>query len=221
MLNHQPLQMPFAPLNGPAEERRRFVYRSSPRTDSSRLERPEADPLAGWRQAVFGTGSSCQWGQLKWQQFVFLFCFSFSPFYSYKLYFLYVDVMEALMVRSILLNNLLFCFLIMSKCLNLSFPNLCLRGIRHRLTGPDRTSTEEWAQPCLVLLRLQEAILLSGHHNASNLSWKPATILLFCSAHRICTLWGAGLFFYAIGRSLMFVKLVWGLSCLNVIILTN
>lgn len=115
MLNHQPLQMPFAPLNGPAEERRRFVYRSSPRTDSSRLERPEADPLAGWRQAVFGTGSSCQWGQLKWQQFVFLFCFSFSPFYSYKLYFLYVDVMEALMVRSILLNNLLFCFLIMSK----------------------------------------------------------------------------------------------------------
>lgn len=75
------------------------------------------------------------------------------------------------------------------------FQNLCLWEIRQTVLvwEQDRTSTEEfwpgWAQSCLVVSRVQERTHFSGHHNASNLSWKPATMLWFCYAYRICTLW--------------------------------
>lgn len=93
-----------------------------------------------------------------------------------------------------------FFFKIMSfKCVNLyvkqtfSRTSACGRSDTDFLVWErDRTLTEELnrlAQSCWVVLCVQEGIHCSGHHNASNLSWKPATILSFCYACRICTLW--------------------------------
>lgn len=89
------------------------------------MELSVTESLTDWCQAAFGPAACWQFqlgGQKKWQRHTAataLLLFVCFPFYSYKLYFLYVYAREALMVRSILLNSLFF-FLTMSfKCINL------------------------------------------------------------------------------------------------------
>jgi len=145
----------------PAEERGGLyaVYIHSPTMNSTRLDSSASEspadgcPAACWYWSVERRGR---------QHTV--------PIYSDKLYFLYMDMMEALTVRSILLNNHSFFFLsffkIMSKCIK------SVDGTPSRASacGRDRTLTEELARSCLVVLCFQEGILFSGHHNASNVS---------------------------------------------------
>lgn len=91
-----------------------------------------------------------------------------------------------------------FFFKIMSsKCVNLnveqtfSRTSACGRSDTDLLVWErDWTSSEELKQvDPIIFSSAQEGIHFSGHHNASNLSWEPATILSFCYAYRVRTLW--------------------------------
>lgn len=145
------------------------------------------------------------------------YCAFFPPFYSYKLYFLYMYVREALMVRNILLNNLFF-FLIMSfKCVNLCgmniFQNLCLWEIRHRLLSRRTRQNLDW--------RVKQVGPIMFSYVVKKEFTSTVTIMpQICHENQppLChfvMLTGAALLeclkrpvFYAIGCLLMFVKLV-------------
>lgn len=215
------------------------VQRLSHITGYLTVELTVTESLTDWCQAALSSAARWQF-QLGEQKvatahschcalcsvfFFFLGCF---PFYSYRLYFLYMYTREALMVRSILLNSLSFFKKkkMLLKCINLfvgrtfSRASACGRSNTNVFVwNCDRTSTGELnrlAQSCSVVSHVQEGIHFSGHHNASKSSWKPATIQSFCYAYRSCTRWRVSQMacFYALGCLLMFVKLVRGSTSL-------